>query len=125
MVTPSLWLSLCNKRRRRHVPDATDVEIVRASFVHEVDDDAIDTTRVAQSIHAMAGFRDDDVAAVRQIFCDFLAALRWRDRVKVTRKDQHRKIRRNRLSIIGRNVSALPQTASARLLIHAIIPERI
>src|SRR5437868_3885456 len=81
--------SLCNERRRRHLINAAGVEVLHASFIHEFHDDPIDTTRVAQSIHAMPGFRDDHVPAVWQIFCDFLAALWWRDRVDVTGEDQH------------------------------------
>ena len=51
---PSLWLSLCNERRRRHSINAARVEIVRASFVHEVDDDAINTT-ARRSVHPRHG----------------------------------------------------------------------
>ena len=52
------------ERRRPHSLDAARVEIFGTSLVHEVDDDPINTTGVVQSIHAMAGFRDEDVAAV-------------------------------------------------------------
>src|SRR5882757_6673287 len=40
--------------RRSHLLDAASVEIFGASLVHEIDDDAIDATLIAQSINAMA-----------------------------------------------------------------------
>jgi hypothetical protein len=80
------------KRRRRHSLDAAGVEIFGASFVYEIDDDAINTTRVVQSIYTMAGLPNYDMPTVRQIFCDLLATLRWRNRIEVAGKNQHRRV---------------------------------
>src|SRR5712691_642365 len=76
--------------RRSHLLDAASVEIFGASLVHEIDDDAIDATLIAQSINAMASLRNNDMPTIRQIFRDFVAALRRRDRIHVAGKYQHR-----------------------------------
>jgi hypothetical protein len=53
------------ERRRRHSLNAARIEILRASVVHELDDEPIDTFLVAQSIHAMTGLWHDHVTTVR------------------------------------------------------------
>src|SRR5438046_4856835 len=67
--------------RRGHSLDAARIEIPGAFFVHGLDDDAIDTTLIAQSVRAMASLRNDDMTAVWQILRNFLASLRPRDRI--------------------------------------------
>src|SRR6266487_704823 len=112
-------------RRRGHSLDAARIEIPGAFFVHELDDDAIDTTLIAQSVRAMASLRNDDMTAVWQILRNFLASLRRRDRIHGAGKYQHRNIRRDGIVIIGRYFSLRPYTAGAGLLKDTVVSERI
>src|SRR5438067_2887303 len=63
------------ERRRGHSLDATRVAILRVSFVHELDDEAIDATGVAQAVHAVASLWDGGAATD--------VALRYRDEMSV------------------------------------------
>src|SRR5205814_4413168 len=87
--------------------------------------DPIDTTRILQAINAVAGLGDNDMSAVGQMPGNLFAVLWRRDRIHVAGKNQQGRIGRNRLVETGRNLTARPHSAGARLLEHAITPKRI
>ena len=72
---------LRHEGRRRHSLNAARIKIFRVAFFQKFDRDPIDTTRILQSINAVAGLGDNDMSAVGQMPGNLFAVIWWRDRI--------------------------------------------